>query len=203
VIAVVDYGAGNVRSVTNALASLGHHATVTSDPRYVLGAKAVVFPGVGAAGDTMRRLSESGMAEAIRRRVAEGGPLFAVCIGMQVLLSGTEEGGWHECLGITPGMVTKLPPGLKVPQIGWNQVKQRISHPIFAGIPDESYFYFVHSYYARPENGTTVAGTTEYGVSLCSVLIDGTLVGTQFHPEKSGEHGLRMYANFLSMAGIG
>jgi glutamine amidotransferase len=203
VIAVVDYGAGNVRSVTNALANLGHHATVTSDPDRVLGAKAVVFPGVGAAGDTMRRLSESGLAEAIRRRVAGGGPVFAVCIGMQVLFSGTEEGGWHECLGIIPGMVTKLPPGLKVPQIGWNQVKQKISHPIFAGIPDESYFYFVHSYYARPENGTTVAGTTEYGVSLCSVFIDGTLVGTQFHPEKSGELGLRMYANFLSMAGIG
>ncbi len=202
-IAVVEYGAGNVRSVTNALASLGHDATVTSDPDRVLRAKAVVFPGVGAAGDTMRRLSESGLAEALRRRVAEGGPLFAVCIGMQVLFSGTEEGGWHECLGIIPGMVTRLPSGLKVPQIGWNQVKQKISHPIFAGIPDQSYFYFVHSYHGRPENGATVAGTTEYGVSLCSVVVDGALVGTQFHPEKSGESGLRMYANFLGMAGIG
>jgi len=203
VIAVIDYGAGNVRSVTNALARLGHRATVTSDPHCVLAADAVVFPGVGAAGDTMQRLSESGMAEAIRGRIVEGKPVFAVCIGMQVLFSGTEEGGWHKCLGIIPGMVTRLPPGLKVPQIGWNQVKQRVSHPIFAGIPDESYFYFVHSYHARPENGTAVAGTTDYGVSLCSVLIDGTLVGTQFHPEKSGELGLRMYANFLSMAGIG
>jgi glutamine amidotransferase len=120
---------------------------------------------------------------------------------MQVLLSSTEEGGWNECLGIIPGTVKKLPAGLKVPHIGWNQVKQMVRHPIFDDIPDESNFYFVHSYYAEPEDNTVIAGTTEYGVTLCSVLIKDYLVATQFHPEKSGTIGLKMYDNFLKMAG--
>jgi len=117
------------------------------------------------------------------------------------LLSGSEEGGWHECLGILPGTVRKLPPGLKIPHMGWNQVKQRVAHPIFEDIPDETDFYFVHSYHADMDDKSVVAGTTEYGISFNSVLIKGNLVATQFHPEKSGRHGLQMYANFLKMAG--
>ena len=128
--------------------------------------------------------------------------LFAVCVGMQLLFSGTEEGGWHKCLGIISGAVRKLPSGLKIPHMGWNQVKQWVAHPIFEGTPDEANFYFVHSYYADPEDMSVVAGTTDYGVSLCSVLIRGNLVATQFHPEKSGLYGLRMYANFLKMVKI-
>lgn len=201
-IAIIDYGAGNLRSVTNALVKLGYQPKVTRDPEDVLNAAAVIFPGVGAAADAMQSLRNSGLDEAIREVIRENQPLFAVCVGMQVLLSSTEEGGWNECLGIIPGTVRRLPAGLKVPHIGWNQVKQMARHPIFEDIPDESNFYFVHSYYAEPEDTTVITGTTEYGVTLCSVLIKDNLVATQFHPEKSGTIGLRMYANFLKMAGV-
>ncbi|HEX77758.1 MAG TPA: imidazole glycerol phosphate synthase subunit HisH [Dehalococcoidia bacterium] len=200
-IAIIDYGAGNLRSVANAMARLGCQSKVTSDPDDVLGAAAVILPGVGAAADTMHSLAESGMSEVIRQAISEQRPLFAVCVGMQVLFSGSEEGGWQECLGMIPGAVRKLPLGLKIPHMGWNQVKQRVAHPIFDAIPDEANFYFVHSYYVDPDDKSVVAGTTDYGVSICSVLIRGSLVATQFHPEKSGDHGLRMYANFLKMAG--
>jgi len=202
VIAIIDYGAGNLRSVTNALVKLGYQPKVTREPEDVLNAAAVIFPGVGAAADAMQSLRDSGLDEAIQEVIRADQPLFAICVGMQVLMSSTEEGGWNECLGIIPGTVKKLPPGLKVPHIGWNQVKQMARHPIFEDIPDESNFYFVHSYYAEPEDATVVAGTTEYGVALCSVLIKDNLVATQFHPEKSGTIGLKMYDNFLKMAGV-
>jgi len=202
VIAIIDYGAGNLRSVTNALVKLGYQPKVTREPEDVLNASAVFFPGVGAAADAMQSLRDSGMDEAIREVIREGQPVFAVCVGMQALLSSTEEGGRNECLGIIPGTVKRLPAGLKVPHIGWNQVKQMARHPIFEDIPDESNFYFVHSYYAEPEDTTVVAGTTEYGITLCSVLIKDNLVATQFHPERSGTIGLRMYDNFLKMAGV-
>ena len=201
-IAVIDYGAGNLRSVTNALIKLGCHPKVTHEPEDVVKATAVIFPGVGAAADVMESLRESGMDEAIKEAISEGQPFFAICVGMQVLLSTTEEGGWNECLGIIPGTVRRLPAGLKVPHIGWNQVRQVSAHPIFKGIPEGSNFYFVHSYYAEPEDASVVAGTTEYGVNLCSVLIKDNLIATQFHPEKSGALGLRMYANFLDLAGV-
>jgi glutamine amidotransferase len=119
---------------------------------------------------------------------------------LQVLLSSTEEGGDHRCLGIIPGRVKKLPAGLKVPHMGWNQVRQTQAHSIFEGIPDNSNFYFVHSYFADPEDRSVVAGTTEYGLEFCSMVISDNLVATQFHPEKSGEYGLRMYSNFLKSA---
>ena len=201
-IAIIDYGAGNLRSVANALVELGCQPKVTDEPSDVLRAAAVIFPGVGAAADAMHSLAKSGLDDAIRQAIRQGQPLLAVCVGMQVLLSVTEEGGRHECLGIIPGVVKRLPAGLKVPHMGWNQVKQRAEHPIFDGIPDEANFYFVHSYYVDPENGAVVAGTTEYGATICSVLVKGSLVATQFHPEKSGDHGLRMYANFLKIAGV-
>ena len=199
-IAIIDYGAGNLRSVANAIAKVGYKPEITSNPDDVLGANAVIFPGVGAAADTMHSLVASGMSEVIRQLISEERPLFAICVGMQVMLQGTEEGGWHECLGIVPGTVRRLSSGDKIPHMGWNQVKQRIAHPIFDAIPDEANFYFVHSYYADPADTSIVAGTTDYGVSICSVMIKGNLVATQFHPEKSGEYGLRMYANFLKMA---
>ena len=199
-IAIIDYGAGNLRSVANAIAKLGYQPRVTNNPGDVLSAAAVILPGVGAAADTMRNLAESGMSEVIRQLISEERPLFAICMGMQVMLQGSEEGGWHECLGVIPGIVRRLGSGVKIPHMGWNQVKQRIAHPIFDAIPDEANFYFVHSYYADPDDTSVVAGTTDYGVSMCSVMIKGNLVATQFHPEKSGEYGLRMYSNFLQMA---
>ena len=199
-IAIIDYGAGNLRSVTNALVKLGYQPNVTSKPNDVLNAEAVIFPGVGAAAGVMNRLRESGLDDAIRQVIRRDRPFFAICIGMQVLLSVTEEDGGHDCLDIIPGSVRKLPQGQKIPHIGWNQVTQKIKHPLYNGIPDEANFYFVHSYYPDPDNDTLVAGTSEYGITWGSALIKDNLVATQFHPEKSGEDGLRMYNNFLKIA---
>lgn len=198
-VVIVDYGAGNLRSVVNAINKLGYQPSITSNPAEVLNARAVILPGVGAAADTVESLRALGMVDPIRQVIAEGRPFFGVCIGLQVLFTGTEEGGWHECLGIIPGRVRKLPVGLKVPQMGWNQVKQKVSHPIFSGIPDGANFYFVHSYYVEPDDKSLVAGETEYGIPICSVVAKGNLVATQFHPEKSGELGLKMYSNFMKM----
>ena len=199
-IAVIDYGAGNLRSVVNALGRLGYPAKLTGAPDELLNAEAVILPGVGAAADTMTNLEKLGLVSSIQRFIAEGRPFFGVCIGLQILFTRTEEDGGQECLGIIPGVVRRLPPGLKIPHMGWNQVRQRFSHPIFSGIPDEANFYFVHSYYAAPDDRSLVAGETEYGVSICSVIARGNLVATQFHPEKSGEVGLKVYDNFIRMA---
>jgi glutamine amidotransferase len=201
-IAIIDYGAGNLRSVANAIACLGYPAKVTSRSEDILRAKAVIFPGVGAGGDTMTSLKMLGLTDSIQQVVAENRPLLGICIGLQVLFSGTEEGGWHECLNIIPGRVKKLPPGLKIPHMGWNQVKQKSSHPIFKDIPDESDFYFVHSYHGEPEDKSVVIAETDYGISFCSAVARGNLVATQFHPERSGELGLQIYENFFRLAGV-
>jgi len=199
VITLVDYGAGNLRSVVNAITKLGYQAKITSSPGDLLNAQAVILPGVGAAAATMENLKRLGLVSPIRQLIADGRPFFGVCIGLQVLFTGTEEGGWHECLGVIPGRVRKLPSGLKIPHMGWNQVKQKVSHLVFEGIPDEANFYFVHSYYVEPDDKSLVAGETDYGIPICSVIARGNLVATQFHPEKSGEFGLKMYSNFLEM----
>jgi glutamine amidotransferase len=201
-IAVIDYGAGNLRSVINAINRLGYKANITNRPEEILKAKAVFFPGVGAAGDTMASLKKLNLIDTIRRLVAEDRPLFGICIGLQVLFTGTEEGGWHECLGVIPGKVKKLPAGLKIPHMGWNQVNQRFSHPLFEGIPDGSNFYFVHSFYGDPEDKSVIAAETNYGVSFGSAIAINNLVATQFHPEKSGELGLKIYENFIKFAGV-
>jgi glutamine amidotransferase len=199
-VAIIDYGAGNLRSVANAVIRLGYQPVVTGRPAEVLRAPAVILPGVGAAADTMAGLNKTEMAGTVRRLIDEDRPLFAVCVGLQILLSTTEEGGGSECLGVVPGVVRRLPDGLKIPHMGWNQVAQRRKQPLFQGIPDKANFYFVHSYYADPEDKSVVAATTDYGLPWCSVLVKGNLVATQFHPEKSGAFGLKMYENFLKMA---
>jgi glutamine amidotransferase len=199
-IAVIGYGAGNLRSVANALARLGYQPTITSEPHEVLNAEAVILPGVGAAADTMTSLERLGLVEAICEYIADNRPFLGICIGYQLLLSGSEEGGWHKCLGVIPGRVKKLPVGLKIPHMGWNQVCQRIAHPIFRDIPDKANFYFVHSYYAEPDDRSLIAADTKYGVAFGSVLVRDNLIGTQFHPEKSGEIGLKVYRNFLDLA---
>lgn len=199
-IAIIDYGAGNLRSVANAITKLGYQSKITNRPDEIFNAQAVILPGVGAAADTLENLKTMGMVDPICQIISEGRPFLGICIGLQVLFTGTEEGGGHKCLNIIPGRVNRIPPGLKIPHMGWNQVKQRRSHPIFDGIPDKANFYFVHSYYAEPDDKSLVAGETDYGITICSVIARGNLIATQFHPEKSGEFGLRIYQNFISLA---
>jgi imidazole glycerol-phosphate synthase subunit HisH len=201
-IAIIDYGAGNLRSVVNAINCLGYECVISSGADEILQADAVFFPGVGAAGDTMQRLDRSGLKAVILRLASENRPLFGICLGLQVLLTGTEEDGWQKCLDIIPGRVKKLPPGLKIPHMGWNQVKQLNTHPLFGGIPNGANFYFVHSYFGEPEDRSVMLGETEYGVPFCSALARGNLVATQFHPEKSGDLGLKIYDNFIRLAGV-
>ena len=199
-IAIIDYGAGNLRSVANAIARLGYKSKVTSNPDDVLAATALILPGVGAAGDTMTNLNRLQLTGPISQYISDGRPFLGICVGLQVLFTGTEEGGWYDCLDIIPGQVKRLPEGQKIPHMGWNQVKQLIPHPVFEGIPDETNFYFVHSYYVSPDDKVLVAGETGYGIDFCSVIARGNLVATQFHPERSGQAGLRIYDNFLKLA---
>jgi glutamine amidotransferase len=200
-IAVVNYGAGNLRSVAKALEAVGAPIVVTSDPDEVARADAVILPGVGAAADTMSGLREGGLVEPLRAAVQEGKPFLGVCIGLQVLLTTSDEDGGAACLDLVPGRVRRLPPGVKVPHMGWNQVRLKTDHPLFEGIPNDSYFYFVHSYYADPVDPGVVLGETEYAVCFPSVIARDNLVATQFHPEKSGPKGLRVYENFCRLAG--
>lgn len=199
-VVIVDYGAGNLRSVVNALRILDCAPLLSSSPEDISRADAVVLPGVGAAGAAMNELRIKGLVEPIRHHVSSGKPLLGVCLGLQLLLTDTEEGGLSPCMGLLPGRVKMLPGGVKIPHMGWNQVKQVRPHRIFSDIPDNSNFYFVHSYYTAPAEASVVSGTTDYGLTFCSVLARGNLVATQFHPEKSGELGLRFYANFVKMA---
>ncbi|HEX5478634.1 MAG TPA: imidazole glycerol phosphate synthase subunit HisH [Dehalococcoidia bacterium] len=199
-VVIVDYGAGNLRSVSRAVAHVGYEPSVTGDPHDVEDADALIVPGVGAAADTMRNLREHGMVEPVRKYIASGRPFFGVCMGQQALLSVSEEGGEHECLGIIPGRVRRLPGGQKVPHMGWNEVRQTREHFIFDDIPDGSYFYFLHSYFPEPSDPDVVIGESEYGVTFASVLAKDNVVATQFHPEKSADMGLQMYKNFLSQA---
>ena len=199
-VVVVDYGAGNLHSVSRAVVNAGTRPLVTSNPSYLDDAEAVIVPGVGAAADTMSNLRASGFVEPIRDYIASGRPFLGVCMGQQALFVVSEEGGEHQCLGILPGRVVRFSNGLKVPHMGWNQVRIVKQHPIFEGVDDGSYFYFVHSYYPQPADPDVVIGETEYGVTFASVIARDNIVATQFHPEKSGEAGLRMYANFLRIA---
>lgn len=202
-IAVINYGAGNLPSVVRALRHVGADLTVTADPAVVQAAPAVVLPGVGATADTMRSLRELGLADVLPEVLASGRPFLGICVGMQVLLSTSEEFGEHACLGVVRGAVRRLPDGQKVPQIGWNQVRrppEHAGHPLFEGIPDGSDFYFVHSYYCDLADPQIVAGVTDYGVSFPSVLLRDNLAAVQFHPEKSGALGLRLLQNFVAWA---
>lgn len=203
-IAVIDYGAGNLRSVVRALQRIGAPLDVTSDPAVVRAAPAVVLPGVGATLDTMQSLERLNLVAAIHEVVAAGTPFLGICVGMQVLCEQSEEFGPHPCLGIVGGAVRRLPDGQKVPQIGWNQVRYQAhtaQHRLFAGIEDASDFYFVHSYYCDLSHGADIAATTDYGLAFPSMLIRDNLAAVQFHPEKSGRCGLQLLTNFVAWAG--
>jgi imidazole glycerol-phosphate synthase subunit HisH len=200
VVLVLDYGAGNLRSVANAISRLGYQARVSDSVQDLKSARILIFPGQGAAAQVMGSLKRREMMQPIREYIEQGRPFLGVCMGLQVLFSSSEEDNNCECLGIIPGRVRKLPPGLKTPHMGWNQVRQVRKHPVFDGIPDNTNFYFVHSYYADPDDRSVVIGEADYGVSVCAAVARGNLVATQFHPEKSGEPGLRMYDNFIKQA---
>ena len=196
---IIDYGAGNLRSVVNAVRYIGGAPVVSRDAADIVRAAAVILPGVGAAACVMDGLKTRDLKDALLEYIGRGKPFLGVCLGLQVLFDATEEGDCR-CLGVVPGRVKKFAPGLKIPHMGWNQVKQRQAHPIFTDIADNADFYFVHSYYGVPEDPSFILGETDYGLKFCSVVARGNLVATQFHPEKSGRDGLKIYANFLRMA---
>jgi len=207
-VAVVDYGMGNLRSVSQAVKAAaqdtGWQVVVTADPDVVRAADRVVLPGQGAMPDCMRELRSSGLQEPVLQ-AARSKPLFGVCVGMQMLLDHSEEGDTPG-LGLIPGVVRKFqlegrsqPDGsrFKVPQMGWNQVQQSQPHPVWQGVPDGSFFYFVHSFYAQPEAAAHCAGETDFGGRFAAAIARDNIFATQFHPEKSADQGLALFRNFL------
>ncbi|QGP91284.1 Imidazole glycerol phosphate synthase subunit HisH [Neomoorella glycerini] len=195
-LAIIDYGMGNLLSVQKALAKLGYPAEITSDPRVVAAAPGVILPGVGAFADAMASLQQRGLVAAIREVVQRGVPFLGICLGLQLLFSTSEEGGPVEGLNLLPGEVKRLPPGLKVPHMGWNQVQLLKAGELFQGVPTGTNFYFVHSYYIDPADKTIVTGTTDYGLTFAVSIQRGNLFGVQFHPEKSSRWGLEVLKNF-------
>jgi glutamine amidotransferase len=199
VIAVVDYGAGNLASVVNALRRIGAPVEITHDPALIRAADGVIVPGVGAAADTMHHLTSLGLVPVIRDVIASGVPYLGICMGMQALLTTSLEGGEHACMDIVPGVVRRLPGGQPIPHMGWNQVVRSSDHPLFDGISNGAEFYFVHSYYVDPVDPAWIAARADYGIAFASVIARGNVMGTQFHPEKSGRWGLQLLSNFVAI----
>ena len=197
-VVIVDYGAGNLLSVERAVKFAGGNPVVTSDPTVVSDAPGLVMPGVGAAADTMRNLRERGLDQVIAEFIESERPFLGVCMGMQALFEISREGGKHECLGVLGGEIVRFPEEAVVPHMGWNVVNQVSGHPIMSGIEAGFYFYFVHSYFAKPtESACVIAEATYAGVKFPAVVGTRNLMATQFHPEKSGPAGLRLYKNFI------
>ncbi|MBD3296661.1 MAG: imidazole glycerol phosphate synthase subunit HisH, partial [Candidatus Omnitrophica bacterium] len=193
---------GNLRSVYNAFRYIGQDAAICRSPEELDGADRLVFPGVGNAGDVINGLRSSGLDKAILRAIGEGVPFLGICVGLQMLFSSTEEAEGAECMGLVGGRVRRFPrqKALKVPQIGWNTVSVRNRDcPLFKGIKDDPYFYFVHSYYCESEEPDTTAGVTEYGVKYTSALWKDNIFAVQFHPERSQDNGLKMLGNFAEI----
>lgn len=199
-IAIVDYGVGNLRSVERACLQVGAEARVVANPQELSAVQGIILPGVGAFGDGMARLRAAGWVPALAEWVAAGRPLLGICLGMQLLFAESEEMGQHTGLGFLPGRVRRFGGGVKVPHVGWNQVWPLRAHPLLAGVPSGAYAYFVHSYYVEPADPADILATTDYGEPFASVVARGCILGLQFHPEKSQEVGLRMLANFAGIA---
>lgn len=199
VIAIIDYGMGNLRSVQRAFQKVGAEVVITDERETIKSARAVVLPGVGAFGDAMTNLRSQGLVETIERVVERGKPLFGICLGLQLFFEESEEMGLHRGLGFFPGQVRRFDVGLKVPHIGWNQVHIRRQGPLLAGLADGSYAYFAHSYYVEPTEDDIILATTDYGLDFASIVGQGNVFGIQFHPEKSQDVGLRILSNFVAM----
>jgi len=201
-IAVIDYDAGNMASVVKALEYIGEKPVVTRDPKVILSADKCILPGVGAYADAMEKLKAYGLIEVIKEFVASGKPFFGICLGLQLLFDESEEGGEHvKGLSILPGKIKLIPEGegLKIPHMGWNSLDIKEGTRLFKGIKNGSYVYFVHSYYLKAERESDVAATTDYGVHIHAAVESGNIFACQFHPEKSGDVGLAILKNFVSL----
>ena len=205
-IAVVDYGMGNLRSVSKALERVGLVAVVTSDPAVITDSTGMVLPGVGAFADCMKNLDGSGLVMPVLDFIGSGRPFLGICLGLQLLFAESFEFGRHEGLGVIPGAVVRFEGDafegtgkLKVPHMGWNRVRWVQNAPPFSSVADNSYFYFVHSYYVAPDDETDIAGITDYGVDFVSAVRRDNIIATQFHPEKSQAVGLQILTSFGEM----
>jgi len=205
-IAIIDYGMGNLRSVQKGFEKVGFDAVVTSDPKVLLEAERVVLPGVGAFRDCMNNLEQGGFIDPILKVIQDGKPFLGICLGLQLLFTESEEFGRHRGLNVIPGQVLRFPEGmaeagegLKVPHMGWNQLAIKRTPPAFEGVEQGTNVYFVHSYYVKPDDYAVVAATTSYGIEFCSAIWRDNIVATQFHPEKSQDKGLAILKNFALM----
>jgi glutamine amidotransferase len=201
-LTIIDYGVGNLRSVYMAFRRLGVEALVTSDVAVIKAAPALVLPGVGAFGDSVASLKAMGLEGVVLGAIREDRPFMGICVGLQLLFEVSEEMGEHRGLGVLAGRVQRFPAGLAVPHMGWNQIHQRQAAPLWRGLPDDSYAYFVHSYYVDAEQPEVIAATTDYGITYTSAVARGNLCAIQFHPEKSQDVGERILRNFLAQAGL-
>ncbi len=200
-ITIVDYGLGNLRSVHCALRRIGAESIITSDAGEVSTADGVILPGVGAFWRAMENLRELGLTEVVLEYVRNGKPLLGICLGMQLLFSESDEHGRHEGLGIIPGKVKRFVESqpLKIPHMGWNEVRQKTSSPLLTGVKDGAFFYFAHSCYVVPDESSAVIGSTDYGLTFASVVQAENVFGVQFHPERSGLDGLTILENFCKI----
>ncbi len=202
-IAIIDYDAGNLKSVQKALAYIGQESIVTRDRKELLRADKVILPGVGAFGDAMENLKKYGLIPVIRELVEGRTPFLGICLGLQLLFEGSEENAGTEGLGLLPGEILRIPdtPGLKIPHIGWNSLRLQGEGRLFAGMAQEPYVYFVHSYYLKAGDASIVKAVTDYGVEIHASVERGNLFGCQFHPEKSSQAGLAILKNFAALGG--
>ncbi len=198
-IAIIDYGMGNLRSVQKAFEFLGFAAKIVERPEQLSDATHLVLPGDAAFGDAMRNLRSLGWDVAIAEEIATEKPFLGICVGLQLMFSESEEMGQHSGLGILPGKCLRFPVAERVPQIGWNQISIKREVPILAGVPEGTFFYFVHSFYVETANESDCVATTDYGLDYTSVAGDGRIFGVQFHPEKSQTYGLRLLDNFARL----
>jgi glutamine amidotransferase len=199
VIAIIDYGMGNLRSVEKAFAFLGHQAAVSDDPQLIKRAKGIVLPGVGAFGDAMQELAQRGLKEPVIESLQDGKPFLGICLGYQLLFENSQESPGVKGLGVLKGKVIRFPESVKVPHMGWNDVKFAKRHPILDGLAEGTFYYFVHSYYVQPSDEQIVLTRTEYGLEFASGIAQENILAFQFHPEKSSSAGLRLLHNFAKI----